>query len=76
MVQGERKRQKRSQKDANAQQGNTARNEESLASSKKEKEASDTDRTISEQDENASLAEQKQASSSTQDIGNESSQPQ
>lgn len=76
MVQGERKRQKRSQKDANAQQGNTARNEERLAGSKKEKEASDTDRPISEQDENARLAEQKNVNGSTQDIGSESSQPQ
>lgn len=75
MAQGERKKKKGSQKGANVQQGKNTRTEESLVNSKKEKEASGTDRRISEQDENDRITEQKQSKSSAQGLESESSQP-
>ena len=57
MVEGEPKKKKRGQRDASAQQGKKDRNEEKIVGSKKGQEVSDTDRLISEQDQNSSLAE-------------------
>lgn len=63
MAQGERKRPKRSEKDANAEQNNPTRNGQSLANLKKEKGARDTERSNSEQNENVALAKEKKPNS-------------